>query len=45
MEKLRCEVEDIYKWDLTSLYKNENEFNDAINKLNELNDKLVNFKE
>lgn len=45
MEKLRCEVEDIYKWDLTSLYKNENEFNDAINKLNELNDKLVNFKD
>ena len=45
MEKLRCEVDDIYKWDLTSLYKNENEFNDAINKLNELNDKLVNFKD
>ena len=25
-EKKRSEIEDIYKWDLTPIYKNEEEF-------------------
>ena len=44
MEKLRTEIDDKYKWDLTSLYVTEKEFEEDIKNVQELNNKLVNFK-
>ena len=29
-EKLRCEIEDKYKWDLTKIYKDEKEWQKAL---------------
>ena len=43
-EKLRSEIEDKYKWDLTRLYKNDEEFYSDMNKANELLKKVTEFK-
>lgn len=44
-QKTRSEVEEKYKWDITSLYKKENEFEEDIKNIEELNNELVNFKD
>lgn len=43
-EKLRSEIDDKYKWDLTRLYKNDEEFYSDMNKANELLKKVTEFK-
>lgn len=43
-EKQRSEIEDKYKWDLTRMYKDENEFNLDCNNLIHLFEKLKEFK-
>ena len=29
----RCEIDDKYKWDLSSIYKNDDEFNKVLDKV------------
>lgn len=43
-EKLRNEIDDKYKWDLSSFYKNNEEVEKDIEKVKLLNDKLIGFK-
>lgn len=43
-EKLRSEIEDKYKWDLSSMYKNDDEYNKDFIKLEELKNELNNYK-
>lgn len=43
-EKQRSEIEDKYKWDLTRMYKDENEFNLDCDNLTHLFEKLNDFK-
>lgn len=43
-EKLRSEIEEKYKWDLSSLYKNEEEYNKDFENLNKLVDEICKFK-
>lgn len=43
-EKLRNEIEDIYKWDLTSLYKDENEYISDFNLLKDKVSKIIEYK-
>ena len=42
--KNRKEVPDKYKWDLTSIFKNEDEFNKTFKEVEVLKDKLKNYK-
>lgn len=43
-EKQRSEIEDKYKWDLTRMYKDENEFNLDCDNLTHLFEKIKKFK-
>lgn len=43
-EKLRCEIEDKYKWDLTRMYSCEEDFNADYNNLIKLIDELKSFR-
>ena len=43
-ERTRDEIEEKYKWDLSFLYKNENEYEEDVNKLKSLIDELPNYK-
>lgn len=43
-QKKRCEVDEKYKWDLTSIYKNNEEIDKEINDINELALKITQFK-
>ena len=43
-EKLRIEIEDIYKWDLTTLYKNEEDFNKDFCLLKEKVKEILEYK-
>ena len=43
-EKLRSEIDDKYKWDLTRMYSNEDEFNSDFDNLVKLIDKMKSFK-
>ena len=43
-EKLRSEIDDKYKWDLTKMYKDEKSFLNDCDKLINLIDKVKNFK-
>lgn len=44
LEKLRSEIEDKYKWDLTSMYKNEEEYEKDFNELKKLIDEVKKYK-
>ena len=43
-EKLRSEIEEKYKWDLTRIYKNPKEWDKDLEELNKLIDKISSFK-
>lgn len=43
-EKLRCEVENDYKWDLEKIYKNEEEIQEDIEFVKEKTEKLLKYK-
>ena len=43
-EKLRNEIENIYKWDLTSLYKNEDEYNNDFKLLKDKVSEILEYK-
>ena len=43
-EKTRNEIEEKYKWDLSTLYKNEEEFNKELLKAKELIEKVTEYK-
>lgn len=43
-EKLRSEIEEKYKWDLSSLYENEDQYNKDFEELNKLVDEICNYK-
>ena len=43
-EKTRSEIEEKYKWDLTSLYKDEKAFDKDINEVNKLLKEIKNYK-
>lgn len=43
-QKLRSEIEDKYKWELESIYKNEEEFNNDKEKVLKLIDKISTYK-
>ena len=43
-QKLRSEIEDKYKWELESIYKNEKEFNNDKEKVLKLIDKISTYK-
>ena len=43
-ERTRNEIEEKYKWDLSFLYKNEEEYNNDIDKLKKLIDKLTDYE-
>ena len=44
MEKKRSEIEDKYKWDLSSLFKNDEEYKHAYDEVLKLVDEVVKFK-
>ena len=47
-QKLRSEIEDKYKWDLSSIYKSDNEFLSDLesfkSSINKLNDYIITSK-
>ena len=43
-EKLRSEIDDKYKWDLTKMYKDAKEFNDDYDKALELINEISRFR-
>lgn len=43
-EKLRSEIEDKYKWDLTRMYKSDDDFYSDLKKADELLNKIINYK-
>lgn len=43
-EKTRTEIDEKYKWDLTLIYKNENEFDNDKNKFIKMIDDIVSYK-
>lgn len=43
-EKLRSEIDDKYKWDLTRIFKDDNEAFNNIEKLKKLQSELLNYK-
>ena len=43
-QKLRSEIEEKYKWDLSSIYKNENDIKKDIETVKELTEKLLNYE-
>jgi len=43
-EKVRSDIEDKYKWDLSSLFKNDEEYKKSYDKVFELVDEVVKFK-
>ena len=44
-EKLRCEIEDKYKWDLTKIYKDENEWQKDFDDVKEKILKVLEYKD
>lgn len=45
MQKLREEISSEYKWDLSVIYKNVNEFEDALKEINNLMENLKNYND
>lgn len=43
-QKLRSEIEEKYKWDLSSIYKNENDINEDVKEVKVLTEKLLNYE-
>ena len=43
-EKTRNQIDDKYKWDLSSLFKNEEEYKKAYDEVFKLVDEVVKFK-
>ena len=43
-ERTRNEIEEKYKWDLSFLYKNDEEYNNDVNKLQQLINKLSDYE-
>ena len=44
-EKLRCEIEDKYKWDLTKIYKDEKEWKKDFDDVKEKILKVLEYKD
>ena len=44
LEKLRSEIEDKYKWDLTLMYKNEEEYQKDFDELKKLVSEIKKYK-
>ena len=44
-EKLRCEIEDKYKWDLTKIYKDEKEWQKDFDDVKEKILKVLEYKD
>ena len=44
-QQLRSSIDDNYKWDLTSIYKNDEEFNKDLEKAKKEIKKVVEFKD
>ena len=43
-QKKRCDVDEEYKWDLTSIYNSSEEIDKEISEINELANKIIEFK-
>ena len=42
--KKREEISDEYKWDLSKMFKDENEYNNSLNEVNKYIDKVLSYK-